>query len=228
MDIEEYLRKFQVQGPDPALRERVLASAARRERSGLRPRAWLLYASAAAAVMLLAGLGWWKFAGNSGYQRDVAVSPSADDPAAVAIFHGQGRLLPVTRETRFAVVDADRGRVRLDAGELYVEVPVGSQFRPEVQTSAGTATGSGCPFLAHCGPTDPSQPGSLLAVTSLGGKVEISNSHGGTFGEVGEIVLATAAAARNVTPKGTMEWLGVPSPVPWEWCIVQKFRPSCG
>lgn len=190
MDIEQYLRQFQVQGPEPALRQRVLATAA--AQAGRRRWPWgvLYYGSAAAAVVLLTGLGWWLVAG-----RSERTGTTVAEPAAVAIFQGQGRLLPVTHETKFVVVDADRGRVRLDAGELYVEVPFNSQYRAEVQTTAGTAIGSGCPFLAHCSPAEQSPEGSLLAVASLGGKVEINNVHGVTSGGVGEIVLATAAAA---------------------------------
>jgi RNA polymerase sigma factor (sigma-70 family) len=168
----------------------------------LRPskrRLWLRVVLAAAAVVLLGvGMGAWIGVRWSSTHSPDRPGPHSSDRAArqdlpAAFLNGRGRLVPAGDDTRFTVIDAGRGLVRLERGEVYVELPPGEGLTAEVETPAGTATSLGTRFYAHYGSTAPATP--VLAVVVLGGTVEVSNSQGRAVGEVGEVVLAEAGTA---------------------------------
>lgn len=184
MDIEDHLRRFRVSDPTPELRERVLATIASTPAPRLRLRPWL---AGAVAAGLLIGLGLWLWKGRE--NNHFVVSPDEERPA-VAIFNGKGRVVPIGEVTRFTVVDAERGQVHLEQGELYVELPSDAGLRAEIATPAGTATALGTRFFAHCPPRVGAMATTLLAVAVLDGTVMVSNAHGHTVGGGGEVVLA--------------------------------------
>ncbi len=185
MDLEEYLGQFRWRDPDPALKPRVLGAAPAALPWRRRRRAWVL--GAVAALFLISGVGLWLW-------KQTQVSEPGDHPAtegeAVPILGGRGRVLPLAAETRFTVLDAARGRVRLERGQVYVELEPGAGGA-EVETSAGTARALGTQFYAHFA----GAAGSLLAVAVLGGKVELDNAHGRTTCGPGEVAVAQPDAA---------------------------------
>lgn len=203
MDLEQYLRQFQFKGPSPELRTRVLTTAVEPRRF---PKPWL-WASVAAAIVVAAGISAWavlRDRDEPGTSAVVDGGLTGKTPAPVSILNGRGRLLPVTHDTEFTLVDSARGRVRLDRGELLVEVEPGTDVLAEVHTSAGTIR-SRCPFLAHCAGKEETPAGTLLAVASLGGEVEVSNRHGRTMCDAGEVVfvLSESAPERHSEHGGT-------------------------
>lgn len=184
MDLEQYLRQFQIKGPSPELRSRVLTPPPRTFRG---PWFW---ASVAASIAVAVGIGAWTFLKDREKPETI---DAFSGTTPVNILDGRGRLLPVTRETVFTLIDAARGQVRLDEGELLVEIQPGSGARAEVHTSAGVVR-SRCPFLAHCA-SKKEPAGTLLVVAPLGGEVEVSNRHGQTVCDAGEVVFVVAESA---------------------------------
>ncbi len=79
-----------------------------------------------------------------------------------------------------------RGHVRLDKGEVLVELDAGLNSSAEVRTPAGTARAHGTCFYAHySGDENP-----LLAVAVLSGKVEMATPLGQTTCTSGSVVFA--------------------------------------
>ncbi len=201
MDLEDYLRQFRWRDPAPDLRPRILAATIA---PAARTRRWPWLLGAAAALVAL-GLGLWLWQARLSPTsppdppRLAGPADSEGEPAAVPLFGGRGRLLPVADGTRFTVLDSERGRVRLEQGEVYVELEPGAGGA-EVQTPAGTARALGTRFYAHYAGERPA----LLAVAVLGGTVEVDNAHGRTTCGAGEVALAQADAAphRHAEPSG--------------------------
>jgi hypothetical protein len=120
----------------------------------------------------------------------------------VSVFAGQGRMVPVGADTEFTVLDPDAGRVRLDRGELLVDVPAGEGRRAEVRTPVAGLVASGNRFHARfdpgtgAGPVADSgaHPGAgSLTVAVLAGSVEVVSPRGRTVGEADEVLTADAA-----------------------------------
>jgi RNA polymerase sigma factor (sigma-70 family) len=188
------------EGLTPGERRRVTAAKARRGWQ------WARLGLAAAAVLLV-GIGVWLWLSRAG-RNGPPVGPSTHEGGAeVAFLDGRGRLVPVGEDTRFTVTDSEHGRVRLERGELYVELPAGAGLRAEVETSAGTATALGTRFYAHHH-ADSGEPEGhcVLAVVVLGGQVEVSNPHGRAVGDAGEVLLAEPDSA----PEKHSEAAGLP------------------
>lgn len=168
--------------------------------TGVRPsgrpwsrRTWLV--GTAAAVLALA-VGLWALFGGPGQPNAPEGGQIArDDPPAkeepkAEFLNGRGRLVPVGNDTRYTLVDAVRGLVRLDAGELFVELPPDEGLQADIETSAGTVTALGTSFYTqYQEPPEPSR-NSFLTVAVLGGFVEVHNKHGRAMAGAGEVVLA--------------------------------------
>jgi hypothetical protein len=174
-------------GPTPAELARVAAAMAPTIAPGsstaspFRQRiGWLL----AVAAALVVGVSLWAFNSPRG----------ADEPLAT-FFEGRARVMPVKADTRFTVTDAAHGKIRLDQGEVYVELAADQNLKVEVETPAGTATALGTRFYVHYAKPSAVSTTAMLAVAVLGGLVEVANSHGTTVGRAGEVVVAEADTA---------------------------------
>lgn len=189
MNMEDYLRQFRLSEPDPKLRERMLDSLARSRPARLRLPAWVWYA-AASLLLAVGGAGLWHALGpRHDAGNDNSVTP------AVAFLNGRGRLVPVGDDTRFTLVDAGLGQVRLERGEVYVELAPEAGLKAEIETPAGTAVARGTRFYAQCDRGAGLHANLFLAVAILGGVVEVTNAHGRAVGDAGEVVLAEQGSA---------------------------------
>lgn len=180
MDIEEYLGQFQWSDPDPELKQRIL-NATQRERPASRWRGWRWSFAAAAASLLLA-IGTWAFVST---QRHLPIS------GPVEILGGRGRIVPVASDARFTILDSDQGKVRLEKGEVLIELESDALRSVHVETPAGTAIAQKTCFYAHCSGTDES----LLAVAVLNGKVEMATPHGHLICAAGDVAFAQRGRA---------------------------------
>src|SRR5437870_5311333 len=123
MDLEDYLQQFRWRDPDPELKTRVLDAAAAPPRV---KQSWPWLLGAAAALMLAGGLGYWIWLGTQATDSLVSRPQGEGEPVPVATLGGRGRVLPVEADTRFTVVDGERGRVHLERGQVYVELEPGT------------------------------------------------------------------------------------------------------
>lgn len=181
-------------GPTPTERARVDAEIEQwlRPAPSAAPRRWRVrrWVGAAAAAALVIAAGWWVWQ-SLREPKDSTVN-SGEKPHA--LLHGRGRVVPVTDQTRFSVADADSGRVHLERGEIYVEMPHDPSLSARVETLAGVARASGTRFYVHYDhPAHAEAP--VLAVVSLAGSVEVTNPHGRVIGDAGEVILAEATGA---------------------------------
>jgi len=154
----------------------------------------------AAAVLALA-VGLWAWLGSRDQPKmpeggEVAQDnpPPKEEPRA-EFLNGRGRLVPVGEDTRYTLVDAAGGRVRLDQGQLFVELPAGEDLRADIETPAGTATALGTSFYAHYRETRDAPQRPFLSVAVMGGFVEVSNPHGRALAGAGEVVLTDGSSA---------------------------------
>lgn len=178
---------------------------------------WAWLAGAAAAMVALAvGLAAWlgRFEPPNSPENDFIVQNNPPPPEPpVEFLNGRGRLVALGENTRYTLVDAGRGQVRLDQGELFVELPDGEGLQADIETPAGTASAMGTSFYAHYGETTPESP--LLTVAVVGGYVEVRNTHGQELAGAGEVV----RAEENEAPKrhGASPFLGMAAFPEREW-----------
>ncbi len=184
MDIEEQLGQFHWEDPDPELKERIV-KAAQEKASPPRRRRWPWLLATAASILLAIGVGtWvWSFAMRSGDDLKLV---NMDAPSSVEILGGRGRVTPVAADARFTVLDSDQGRVRLEKGEVLIELQSVAGSSAEVETPAGTARAQGTCFYAHYSEAEHA----LLAVAVLSGKVEMATPHGKATCMAGDVAFA--------------------------------------
>jgi len=180
-------------------------------------------AAAWAASLVLAVVVWERWVrptDNKEPEKPIAEnrtpSPAIDPAPAVGsssgsaeLFGGRGRVVAVGTDTKYTVVDAGAGMVRLEQGELYVEMPADESLRVEVETAAGTAVGEGTGLYAGFTGGTGSRSGTITAV-AVGGSVELANVHGRVIGEAGEVLSARRDIAPTFSSKGRF-----PPPMPW-------------
>jgi ferric-dicitrate binding protein FerR (iron transport regulator) len=194
-----------IEGPTPAERRRLAVEmgrpvGVRKGVAAVRPwsrRARLL---AGLAVLLalaagLSGLSGRRVPPDASGDHEAARGPDPSGRPSAAFLDGRGRLLAVEEETRWALLDAARGRVRLDRGELFVELPPDADLRADIETPAATATAVGTSFCVRYGETLAGDRRPFLTVVVLGGFVTVRNAHGWALGGAGEVVLADGGSA---------------------------------
>lgn len=184
MDIEEQLRQFHWDDPNPELKDRIV-KAAREKAPSQRRRRWPWFLAAAASILLAIGVGAW-FWSSAMRDRDGLKLANKSTPPAVEILGGRGRVTPVAADARFTVLDSDQGRVRLEKGEVLIELQNGADSSAEVETPAGTARAQGTCFYAHYSDSDHA----LLAVAVVSGSVEMATPHGKATCSAGDVGLA--------------------------------------
>ncbi|MBI1832670.1 MAG: FecR domain-containing protein [Planctomycetes bacterium] len=184
MDIEEQLRQFHWEDPAPELKERIV-KAAHEKPAPPRKRRWPWFLAAAAAILLTIGAGAWIWTTSARNGADLKLV-NKDALSAVEILGGRGRVTPVAADARFTVLDSDQGRIRLENGEVLVELETGPGSAAEVETPAGTARAQGTCFYAHYSGAEHS----LLAVAVLSGQVEMATPHGQATCTAGDVAFA--------------------------------------
>jgi len=129
---------------------------------------------------------------------DAPGSPTPNDVPAQELpqfLNGRGQLIPTSAATRYTLVNAAHGQVRLERGELFVELPEDTEMRADIETPVGTATALGTRFFAHYEETAAPPRLPFLTIAVLGGFVEVRNAHGRALAGAGEVVLADGESA---------------------------------
>jgi hypothetical protein len=188
-------------GPTVAERDRFDREVARFTAPAKPAFGWSRLVWPGVAAAMAVGVALWGFFGGEPTRAPDAEQirdRKAQDVPLVTFLGGRGKLLPVGHDTRYTLVDA--ARVRLEKGELLVELPDGEGLVADIETAAGTATALGTGFYAHYAGAGEPLPGSFLTVAVLGGFVEVRNPHGSALAGAGEVVFADQRSAPRRQP----------------------------